>query len=159
MLRQEFAKIITVSYDIYNSTSSSSFTDCPVGAWFTPYVGSLQAEGLTSGKGDGTYGVGENMARQDTATMLSRAMVKYQAITLPSPTAADIVVAGFADAADMAGYAKQPVAFFVNAGIIKGYEISQGSGIYEFRPKANITRAEISKIMKMSLDYVASPLL
>jgi endo-1,4-beta-xylanase len=126
-----------------------------VGAWYTPYVGSHQAEGLTSGKGDGTYGVGENMARQDTATMLSRAMVKYQGISLPEPAIAASIVSGFTDAIDIAEYAKQPVAFFADAGIIKGYETPARSGVFEFRPKANITRAEISKIMKMSLEYVA----
>jgi hypothetical protein len=155
MLRQEFAKIITVSYDVYNSAATSTFTDCPVGAWYTPYVGSLANEGLTSGMGDGTYGVGLDMSRQDTCTMLSRAMVKYQFIIIPSADGAATVVSMFTDVADMADYAKPPVAFFVNAGIIKGYETSTGSGIFSFRPKANITRAEISKIMVMSLNYLA----
>ncbi len=151
MLRQEFAKIITVSFGVYNPLSTSAFSDCPVSAWFTPYVGSLEAEGLTSGNGNGTYGVGMNMSRQDTATMLSRAMVKYQSITIPDAASADTIVSAFADVTDIAGYARQPVAFFVNANIIKGYETPTGSGVFNFRPKANITRAEISKIMSMSL--------
>lgn len=154
MQRQEFAKIITVAYDVYQPTATSSFSDCPTGSWFTPYVGSLENEGLTSGLGDGSYGVGINMSRQDTCTLLSRAMIRYQGIVLPGTVAAATVVSSFSDAADIANYARPPIAFFVNAGIIRGYESSPGSGIFEYRPRANITRAEISKIMVMSLEYV-----
>jgi hypothetical protein len=95
------------------------------------------------------------MTRQDTATMLSRAMVKYQSITLPSAMDAAATVSKFSDAASVSDYAKPSIAFLVTAGIIKGYD--NGSGGFEFRPAANITRAEISKIMVMSLDYVPTP--
>jgi hypothetical protein len=153
MQRQEYAKILTVAYGVYNPLVVSTFTDCPVSAWFTSYVGSLEAEGLTNGKGDGTYGVGENITRQDTVTLLSRAMVKYQSIIIPDEAAAEISVSTFADVADIAAYAKPPIAFFVNAMIIKGYETPAGSGTFEFRPRNDITRADITKIMVMSLNY------
>jgi hypothetical protein len=153
MKREEFAKIITVAYNVFDPTATSSFSDCSAGTWFVPYVGSLENEKLTTGMGDGLFGVGQNMSRQDTATMLAKAMVKYQEITLPDAISTDTIVAGFTDVADMSSYAKAPVAFFVNAEIIKGYTLEAGG--FEFRPKANITRAEISKIMIMSLEYVA----
>ncbi len=82
MLRKEFAKIITGLFNAYNPLATSTFTDCPVGAWYTTYVGSLQNEGLANGMGDGTYGAGLNISRQDAATMFSRALVKYQAVAL-----------------------------------------------------------------------------
>jgi hypothetical protein len=159
--RQEFAKIVAVAFGIYDPSAPPIpypfpiYTDCPLGAWFTPYVDSLADGGLTKGMGDGTFGVGLNMSRQDTATMLARAMVKYQAAILPNFGEAATAVLTFADAAYIEDYAKPAIAFFVNENIIMGYETSVGSGILEFRPGANITRAEISKIMCMSLDYVA----
>jgi exo-beta-1,3-glucanase (GH17 family) len=151
--RQEFAKILTVAYGVYNTLATSTFSDCPSGSWFTPYVGSLEAEGLTTGLGDEKFGVGYNMSRQDTAVMLSRAMIKYQAVILPSPEEALTAVSIFSDTANIAEYAKQSVAFFVQAGIVKGYETYIGSGVFEFRPKENIMRAEISKIISMALEY------
>jgi hypothetical protein len=93
-----------------------------------------------------------NMSRQDTATMLSRAMVKLISVALPDEATAEVTLSNFTDVADIANYAKPSVAFLVTAGIIKGYD--NGSGGFEFRPAANITRAEISKIMVMSLEYV-----
>ncbi len=154
VLREEFAKIVAVAYDVYNPSATSAYSDCNAGSWYTPYVGSIENEGLTIGIGEGKYGVGENMSRQDAAKMLSRTMVKYQSITLPDVTSAETTVSVFDDAIDIASYAKQPVAFFVNVGIIKGND--NGAGGFIFRPKANITRAEISKIICMSLNY-ASP--
>jgi peptidoglycan/xylan/chitin deacetylase (PgdA/CDA1 family) len=130
----------------------TSFTDCNADAWYIPYVGSLVNEGLTTGMGDGTYGVGLKMTRQDTATMLSRAMVKYQSIVIPFDALAAEIVSTFSDVDDIAAYAVGPIAFFTDEQIIKGYDVGDGS--FEFRPKANITRAEISKIMSLSLNYV-----
>jgi hypothetical protein len=84
--------------------------------------------------------------------MLSRAMVKYQKITLPDEAETTKAISTFSDADGIADYAKAPVACFVMAGIINGYGI--GDNKFEFRPTANITRGEISKIMIMSLEYV-----
>jgi hypothetical protein len=154
MQRQEFAKIITVAYNVFDPLAVTSFTDCNADAWYIPYVGSLVNEGLTTGMGNGTYGVGLKMTRQDTSTMLARAMVKYQFITLPELGAATTSLAVFADATAIGDYAKPAVAFFADAKIINGYAIVGG---FEFRPQANITRAEISKIMLLALNYVPTP--
>jgi hypothetical protein len=151
MQRQEFAKIITVAYNVFDPLAVTSFTDCNADAWYIPYVGSLVNEGLTTGMGDGTYGVGLKMTRQDTSTMLARAMVKYQFITLPELGVAATALTVFTDAAAIGDYAKPAVAFFSDAKIINGYAV-EGAG-FEFRPQANITRAEISKIMLLSLEY------
>jgi hypothetical protein len=101
--------------------------------------------------GDGTFGVNLNMSRQDVATMLGRAMVKYRGITLPDMTTTMGTLSVFADVDSIAGYAKPSVAFLVNAGIINGYS---ESSIKLFKPINNITRAEISKIMSLTLYYV-----
>jgi hypothetical protein len=155
MQRQEFAKIITVAYNVFEPNAVTTFTDCDQDSWFTPYVGSLQNQELTTGMGDGTYGVGLKMTRQDTSTMLARAMVKYQFVTLPELGAATTSLALFTDAAAIGDYAKPAVAFFADAKIINGYAV-EGAG-FEFRPQANITRAEISKIMLLALNYVPTP--
>lgn len=159
ILRQEFAKIVTVAYGIYNPLATSSFSDCPVGAWFTPYVGSLEAEGLTSGIGNGTFGIDGKMSRQDTATLLARAMIHTATftITLPDLASATSILTSFQDSANIDSYAKPAVAFFVNEAIIKGYETESGSGIFEFRPKADVSRAEVSKIMVKAIELFVNP--
>jgi hypothetical protein len=155
MQRQEFAKIITVAYNVFDPLAVTTFADCDQNAWYIPYVGSLVNEGLTTGMGNGTYGVGLKMTRQDTSTMLARAMVKYQFITLPELGAATTALSVFTDAVEIGDYAKPAVAFFADAKIINGYAV-EGAG-FEFRPKANITRAEISKIMLLALNYLPTP--
>jgi hypothetical protein len=79
-------------------------------------------------------------------------MVKYQKITLPNEQETATAVSAFTDANQIADYAKAPVACFVMARIINGY--ATGDNKFEFRPTANITRGEISKIIIMSLEYV-----
>jgi hypothetical protein len=152
--REEFAKIVVVAYNIVDKSMRTYFTDCVEGAWYVPYINALESEGLTMGIGSGMFGVDKDMSRQDTMTMLSRAMVKYQSVTVPNATDAAAIVETFTDADTMADYAKPAVAFYVTAGIVKGSETSPGGGIFAFRPRASITRAEISKIMNLTLDYV-----
>jgi predicted amidohydrolase len=159
--RQEFAKIITVAFDIYNPSSTSTFSDCPAGAWFTPYVGSLQNEGITNGMGKGKFGVGRNVSRQDTATMLSRAMVKYQSAILPTSDQADAILAAFPDGNTIASYAKIPSAYCVDAKLIDAiYAFYNSVNLLEasvpdngsyFLPKENMTRAEMSKVFSLAL--------
>jgi hypothetical protein len=155
--REELAKIIAVAYEIYNPLAASTFADCTADKWFSSFVGSLEGAGITNGAGYGIFSAGANITRQDAVTMITRAMAKYQTVSLPDETETETILSKFVDASEFADYAKVNVAFMVDAGIINGYEKGSGSGTFEFRPRNNVTRAEICKIMILSLDISPIP--
>ncbi len=147
LLRQEFAKILAVAYNIFDPAATTDFTDCIAGAWYIPYVGSLQKSGLAFGKGDGTYGINQNISRQDVATMMARGSA-VQA-NLPTLEQARDILSVFADNNQIADYAAPAVAKYYQLGVISGYQ--DGGGAKTFKPRNDISRAEMCKILLSSL--------
>ncbi|HHV98686.1 MAG TPA: hypothetical protein GXX36_03790 [Clostridiaceae bacterium] len=129
--RAEFTKILMMAFGLIDENAVSSFSDVKEGAWYYKPIASAEKLGIVKGKGDGTFGVNEEILRQDIAVMLYRT-AQYLGIDLDG-NANEIT---FTDEADISGYAKEAVAAMQKAGIIKG--IGDGS----FAPKKLATRAE-----------------
>ena len=146
--REEFAKILILAYNKYDGSAGSAFLDVEKDSWYEPYVGSLEKEGLTDGKGEGKYGVGENISRQDMATFMARAVVKYEDMSMPGDSEADDILSKFKDVDRIDRWAKNAVALLTNMEydgkkIIDGYEDST------FLPKNDIKRQEVCKIVNL----------
>jgi len=129
--RAEFTKILMMAFGLVDENAVSSFSDVKEGAWYYKPIASAEKLGIVKGKGDGTFGVNEEILRQDIAVMLYRT-AQYLGIDLDG----DANEITFTDEADISGYAKEAVAAMQKAGIIKG--IGDGS----FAPKKLATRAE-----------------
>lgn len=56
-----------------NTCTAPPFTDVPVDHWACGYIGKLKDLGITVGKGDGTYGINDNVTRDQMAAFLARA--------------------------------------------------------------------------------------
>ena len=116
--------------------SQSAFTDVLPEMWYTPYIAAAQELGITAGNGDGTFGIGTPISRQDAAVMLTRAMETRQ-ITMDSVNEAIV----FTDENLISGYAKEAVYKLADCGVLNG----MGDG--SFAPLVNVTRAEAAKML------------
>ncbi len=129
--REEFASILVKAFDIKKGENEAEFSDVVSGAWYENNVNLAASAGIVTGKGDGSFGVGEKITRQDMAVMIAR--VK----NLVSENTAE----KFADDENISEYAKEAVYAAKDAGIISGV------GDNTFNPLGFATRAEAAMIV------------
>lgn len=134
--RAEFCTLIAKAFYMDKTGSTSSFSDVTPDNWYYSYVGLLNAKGIVSGMGDGTFGAGRNITRQDMAAIIARCMKD-----LGKSTEATRDMAEFTDAAEIASYSVEAVEMLYTANVISGYE--DGS----FNPTANLTKAEAATVI------------
>lgn len=132
--REEFIKMLVATFGMYNANAKSVFADVPDGDWCASYVASAYEKGLTEGKGDGSFGRGETLSRQDMATLASRCA------DIANLKLSNVNSMLFTDEADFASYAKDSIYKLSAAGIING----MGGGV--FSPASGCTRAMAAKV-------------
>ena len=66
--------------------AAADFSDVERNAWYAPYIAAAQKNGFISGVGDGMFGVGRNITRQDMAKILYGIMhdKKFAVLVLPN---------------------------------------------------------------------------
>ena len=136
--REEMAKLLAKGFALDNEQTELPFTDVQSDAWYYDFICALYGNGISNGMGDGAFGVGQNITRQDAALQIAR-IIKAKGIT------ADEEAGLFADDAAIADYSKEDVYMMRALGIIGGDENGN------FNPEQYITRAEISKILYNTL--------
>ncbi|MDD6483632.1 MAG: S-layer homology domain-containing protein [Clostridiales bacterium] len=130
--REEFVKMVVLALNITAEDTSCDFTDVIDDAWYKEYVGRAVGSGLVNGHGDGTFGVGENITRQDIAVILWNGI---------KSKVGNGSAAAFIDNDDVSDYAKEAVNAMRYLNIIDGYEDNT------FRPSNAATRAEAAKLL------------
>lgn len=116
--------------------NSVSFKDVVANTWYTDYVAWATANKIVSGYNETTFGVNDNITREQMAVILSN-FAKYCNIKLEEGT-----VKTFGDSNKISDWALDSVNTVVAAGLINGYE--DGS----LRPQGNATRAEVAIILQ-----------
>ena len=111
--------------------------DVPQGAWFFDYVNYLSAAGIISGYSDGTFRPYNKVTRGQAAKLVALAF------NLP---AGKSTVQRFSDVPASHTFHSYIEAAY-NAGLVHGY----GDGT--FRPQANVTRAQIAKIVVLAAGW------
>lgn len=132
--RAEFTKLVCASFGI--PTANADFVDVAADSWYNGYVGGASSYGIVGGYGD-TFGPNDSITRQDAAVIVYRALKNE-----------DIILSGtadFTDKMDISLYALTAV------GAFKEYGILSGDGT-NFRPLANITRAEAAQLLYKALS-------
>lgn len=132
--REEFIKMLVSTFGMYNANAKNVFTDVPDSDWCASYVASAYEKGLTTGKGDGSFGRGETLSRQDMATLADRCA------DIAKLGLANINSMVFTDEADFASYAKDSIYKLAASGIINGV------GNAMFSPYTGCTRAMAAKV-------------
>ena len=136
--REELTKIIVSAFDITGSSNAADFEDVVSGAWYESYIKVASSNGIIKGTSETTFGIGENVTRQDLCVMIVRAMGKEDL------KGADLV---FEDKDEVASYAEDAVSYLNMMCVISGYEDNT------FRPASPCTRAEAAKIIGDILNY------
>lgn len=132
--RAEFAVILTRAMG-YTSDEGykHSFEDFNPGAWYAKELAIALNNGVTKGFDEKTYRPNINIPREQAAVMISNILKKK--------FNEKVDVAKFKDSDDIVGWAKESVNLATEKGIINGYP--NGT----FLPKANVTRAEVAKMV------------
>lgn len=138
--REAFAKIITTAYGKLKEGAGNKFTDVKGGEWYTDAVTSASVSGLMNGISESEFGVGTYITRQDICVVLHRIALENG---FEKPAVSQI----FSDKADISDYAEEAVEYLAAMGVVNGYETG------EFKPLANVTRAEASKLVYTMLMY------
>lgn len=132
--RQDFVKILIGAMGIEPNNGITVFNDVSVDAYYTKFIMAAYENNLISGTGEGIFGVGNNISRQDAAVIMDR-VLKMRGIETSASNVA------FGDDASIADYAREAVANVASAGIFGGDENKN------FNPKNNLSRAEACAIL------------
>ena len=130
--------LVTILYRLEEepSVSAAAFSDVASGKYYAKAVAWASRSGLVNGFGDGSFRPDEPVTREQIAAILYR----YTAYKSGDVIArADL--GGFTDAAQISGYAREPLAWAKAKGLING---TDWGGIH---PGGYATRAETAAIL------------
>lgn len=131
--RAEFAKLFCVAFGIDAAGEETMFTDVSTSDWYCGYVNALAKHEIILGFDDGNFYPGENILRQDAATILWRYLSADATPTDTEPQSYD-------DSDKIADYAAEAIQNISKLNIMSGYD-------QKFFPEKLMTRAEASKII------------
>lgn len=137
------AEVVTMLYAMDGKpalSGSADFSDVAQGDWFEGPVAWAAAAGVVAGYEDGTFRPGQEVSRQELATML-RSYAAYKGKDL----SASGDLGSFADASSVAAYATEPLQWAV------GHNLMQGKPGGLLDPAGQTTRAEAA-VMFRGLD-------
>ena len=140
--RQDFVMILARIADAdlaQYENNASPFSDVKKGAYYYSAVIWAVENGIIGGYSNGKFGVGDNITREQVATIL------YRYMGSPDVQNVDKTLAKFSDTNRISAYAKTPLAWVVQSGIISG--MADG----RIAPVEGASRAQIATIV-MRMD-------
>ncbi len=137
--REQLAKMLCIAFNVETDENENIFEDVEENAWYAPFVLTMQNKGYVNGMGNGIFGVGENVTRQDMAVMI------YRTAHLENESGYEL---SFADSNEISQYAKAAVAELSKNNIINGYSDNT------FKPFNSCTRAEAAVMIYRMLTYI-----
>lgn len=132
--REQFAKIVCCAFSLYDESAISEFEDVKKNSWYEKYVASVQKTGVVSGIDDKTFGVGQNITRQEMAVMLYRAVL-YNGGNM------SVKKNDFDDYDAVDEWAQEAVTYMAGMGYISGKDNNC------FAPLETATRAEAAQMV------------
>ena len=140
--REQFAKMMCVAFSIEAGAEKPVFSDVLESDWFYPYVTTMASRKLILGIGNGMFGSGQNITRQDMAVLMFRI-----GEMLGLFDRSNAKTSGFEDDRYIASYAKTAVITLKENGIIQGNELNC------FNPTMSATRAEAAQMLYRLYHY------
>ena len=112
--RAEFVQMLVQALDLKAKASNHPFDDVKQGAWYESAILQAYQLGIVYGRDDGTFGVHDNIQRQEMAVMTYRALQAAGIDLKPSDAASELT-----DAAAIADYAREAVIAMHQAGNLR----------------------------------------
>ena len=143
--REEFVQVLYNAEDKPAVDLLNPFPDVVDTGWYKNAVLWAKENNIANGGGDGKFGVGAKIIRQDLALML----YKYAQLKNCSLEAQEGITDQYGDNANISGYAKQAMDWAVTNGILSG-KGTAGQPLSEFRldPTGTATRAECAAMLR-----------
>ena len=142
--REEFVKVMIAAFEIeVKDGAEVKFSDVLPGAWYEKYINAGVSTGCINGLGNGEFGVGKSITREDMAVMAYR-FTKYAGYSLNNSASLD----SFEDRAAISEYAKEAVSALLAESVVNGMNNSK------FEPKAFATRAQAAVMLYRLLNCV-----
>ena len=144
MTRAEFATITVKALGL-TPKANNNFTDVKSSDWFAPYVGTANTYGIVNGIGDGKFDPNGTITRQEAATMVARAAKLCGMNTDYTAAAARDILSQFGDYTKTADWARAPLAFCYDQGILDASALN-------IQPTVAIKRCEIAQMLYNMLE-------
>ena len=119
------------------------FSDVPAGQWYTDAVAWCSRAGLAGGYGDGRFGPGDPVTREQLAAMLYR-YAGYKGWDVSAGENSNIL--SFADAFDVSEWAVPALQWACGAGLVSGKDGGR------LDPRGTATRAELAALLMRLLE-------
>ena len=168
LTREEFVFIYVKAYvELLGKTTiphydKTSFSDVKPGMWYSDYVEYAYQSGIVSGVGNGEFGVGMNIKREDVAVIFFHKSnsVSDVEITLDywgcKITDTDKVSAYARSAVTRACSYESVTYHYVDPHQELNDPLFVGNEKNEFMPQKNMTRAELATVLRSRLEKYAS---
>ena len=134
--RAEFATMMIRAFGSDVAAADVQFSDVIAGEWYYEPIAKAIALGVVKGYDDGTFGINDNISREDMMVIAYRTM---NALNLAVPKIKDYE--NFSDQNMISDYAIEAIESMYCAGIINGV----GNNLLD--PKGNADRAQSAKII------------
>ncbi len=143
--REEFVQVLYNAEGKPAFKNERNFPDVESNGWYRDAVLWANSRNIASGMGNGSFGVGKKITRQDLAMML----YKYAALKGCNLAADEGKINQFADGDKVAGYAKTAMDWAVTRGVLNG-KGNAGADISTFHldPAGTATRAECAAMLR-----------
>ena len=145
LTRSMFATVLYRMAGEPETAYSSKFSDVKAGQWYSSAILWASGQKIVSGYGDGSYGINDNITREQIAKMLYL-YGKSRGYDVSGTSSLD----GFTDKGDVSNWAEGFLQWAVHAKMISGKP--NGDGSYRLDPKGKATRAECAKMLMMFLE-------
>ena len=130
--REQFIVMLVNAMGLELTDDDTGFGDVVEGSYYEKHIAAAVKNGITTGIGDGLFGVGEPITRQDLCVMVYRAMFNSDTAEIQNQ---------FTDRDEISEYAQNAVDYMAEKGIVNGFE--DGT----FGAKQLCTRAQAAKIL------------
>lgn len=142
--REEFIKMIVIAADVSMTEKKYTYSDVDSNEWYYQYVLAATESKLVQGIDETNFGIGQNITRQDIATICNRLLGANDEET--EETSEGVI----ADYNEVSDYAKEAVNRLVSLEIIQGDENGN------FAPRKYATRAETVVLLQRLIAFMNS---
>lgn len=139
MTRAEFCAIVVRALDL-ETAQTGVFADVQADAWYAAYVDTANAKGIVNGAAANAFEPDSTITRQEAAAMVARAAALAGLTNELDANAARDILAQFGDYVQIADYARLPMAFCYQQGILDDSALN-------VEPAKVINRAEIAQML------------
>ena len=142
------AEIVTILYRLEGEPvvdDAADFDDVEDGAWYAGAVRWAASESIIGGYGNGLFGTGDPVTREQLAAILYRYTV-YKGYDVS--IGEDTNILSYADFADLSEYAIPAMQWACGAGIVTGTSESTLS------PQGSATRAQVAAMLMRFCEYI-----